>query len=147
MGLLHDAASRALGLQDPTQEPPQVQHAAASLAARSGAAHVCRPLPASGEHMATLLSFTIFTVLGTRPTCRRSGASVWATWHVAIQNSFKERNVCAGSSRMWYLCAIDLNPGVGRLSHHLGILPIWQLFIHHGLPPDYSISPWHPDLS
>lgn len=97
-----------------------------------------RHLPASREHMAGFisLSFTIFTVLYEHTTDLQA---IWseclgdvARFGMAIQDSFEERGIWVGSSRMWYLRAIDLNPGVGRLSHHLAILsrpePMGQLF-------------------
>ena len=97
-----------------------------------------RHLPASREHMTGFISlaFTLFTVLYEHATDLEA---IWseclgdvARFGMAVQSSVEERGVWVGTSRMWYLRAIDLNPGVGRLSHHLAILarpePMGQLF-------------------
>ena len=111
-----------------------------------------RHLPDSREHMAGFisLSFTIFTVLYEHATDLQT---IWseclgdvARFGMAIQNSFEERGIWVESSRMWYLRAIDLNPGVGRLSHHLAILarpePMGQLF--HFTKSLCAVTPFGP---
>lgn len=111
-----------------------------------------RHLPTSREHMADFisLSFTIFTVLYEHATDLQA---IWseclgdvARFGMAIQDSFEERAIWVGSSRMWYLTAIDLNPGVGRLSHHLAILarpePMGQLF--HFTKSLCAVTPFGP---
>lgn len=97
-----------------------------------------RHLPSSREHMTGFisLSFTLFTVLYEHVTDLEA---IWseclgdvARFGMAVQSSVEERAIWIGTSRTWYLRAIDLNPSVGRLSHHLAILarpePMGQLF-------------------
>ena len=111
-----------------------------------------RNLPAAEEHMAGFisLSFTLLTVLYEHAVGLEG---IWseclgdvARFGMAVQTSLEERSIWLGSSRMWYLKAIDLSPNVGRLSHHLAILsrpePMGQLF--HFIKSLCAVTPFGP---
>lgn len=95
-------------------------------------------LPDLREHMTRFvsLSFSLYTVLYENAPVFDSTWSEClgdvARYGMASDIGLEERCIWAGASRMWYLRAADLDPGAGRLQHHLAILamtePMAQLF-------------------
>lgn len=86
-------------------------------------------LPQSGEYMLAFIYLAYQTMAQLYETIS-SFEETWieclgdlARYRMAIEDSDpKDRDIWTGTARYWYCKALDKNPGVGRLQHHLAIL-------------------------
>lgn len=84
---------------------------------------------------ALLESFVLFSFDTVKSLYRSGMQAIWSecAGEVARFGMYtEERDIWAKSCQMWYLCAVNLNPGEGRLLHHIATTtqtgPMTELF-------------------